>query len=160
MSTGLLRVALVLIGCAACLIVGSGAMLPSGSAAECEPTQPDALGPFYKSNAPVRSSVGQGYILSGEVKGSQDCSPIAKARIEFWLAGPNGKYDDSHRATVYSDQEGRYRFESNFPPSYFGRPPHIHIRVSAQGYRTLVTQHYPDAEETGAIFNLIVIPSP
>ena len=160
MSANSLKVALVFIGCTACLILASVAILPSSLAAECEPTKQDALGPFYKSNAPVRSSVGHGYVLSGQVKSSRDCSPIAGARIEFWLAGLNGKYDDDHRATVFAGKEGLYRFESNFPPSYFGRPPHIHIRVSAQGYRALVTQHYPNPGQTEGTFDLVLIPAP
>ncbi len=34
--------------------------------ADCKPTQPDMLGPFYEPGAPVRTSVGSGYVLSGE----------------------------------------------------------------------------------------------
>jgi hypothetical protein len=128
------------------------------SAAPCEPTLPDALGPFYKPSAPERSGVGQGYVLSGMVKSSVDCSAIERARIEFWLAGPNGQYDDRHRATIFSDKSGAYRFESNFPPQYSGRPPHIHIRVSAKGYQTLITQHHSTVGQTQATFDLVLIP--
>ena len=124
----------------------------------CKPTEPDMLGPFYKANAPVRSSVGKGYILDGTVRSSKDCSAIRGAQIEFWLADPTGQYDDSHRATVYSDDKGAFHFESNDPKAYYGRPPHIHIRVSAQNFRTLVTQHYPDQGKSGATFDLVLIP--
>jgi hypothetical protein len=124
----------------------------------CRPTPPDGLGPFYKPSAPVRSSVGKGYSLSGVVRSARDCSPIAGAQIEFWLAGPNGKYDDEHRATVLSNESGEYRFESNFPPPYSGRPSHIHVRVAAEGRDTLVTQHYPVAGTTGAEFDLVLVP--
>jgi protocatechuate 3,4-dioxygenase beta subunit len=124
----------------------------------CTPTPPDMPGPFYKPDAPVRSSVGKGYVLSGTVRSSKNCSPISRARIEFWLAGPNGRYDDDHRATLFSESPGAYRFESNFPPSYANRPPHIHIRVTADGYRTLVTQHYPVPGQAQATFDLVVIP--
>jgi protocatechuate 3,4-dioxygenase beta subunit len=102
--------------------------------------------------------VGKGYVLSGVVKSSLDCAPVKEAGIEFWLAGPNKKYDDEHRAVLSSDGSGAYRFESNFPPGYFGRPPHIHIRVSAKGFRTLVTQHYPLEGRTGGIFDLVLVP--
>jgi protocatechuate 3,4-dioxygenase beta subunit len=124
----------------------------------CPPTPADMLGPFYRPDAPARSSVGKGYLLKGTVKSSQDCSAVSDARIEFWLAGPNGRYDDHHRATVFSDASGRYRFESDFPPSYSNRPPHIHIRVTANRYRTLVTQHYPSQGQTEAAFDLVLIP--
>lgn len=125
----------------------------------CKPTSQDALGPFYKPNAPLRTSVGKGYVLSGLVKSSKDCSPIGGARIEFWLAGSDRQYDDDHRAAMLSDKSGAYRFESNFPPGYSGRPPHIHIRVTADGFKTLVAQHYPIKNQTQATFDLVMIPN-
>lgn len=130
-----------------------------GRAETCKPTEPDMLGPFYKSGAPVRAAVGKGYILSGIVKSSEDCSAIKGARIEFWLVNPEGSYDDEHRATVFSDAAGSYRFESNVPKPYFGRPSHIHIMVSAEGHKTLVTQHYPEKGKTRASFDLVLVPS-
>jgi protocatechuate 3,4-dioxygenase beta subunit len=56
--------------------------------ANCKPTQPDMLGPFYEPGAPVRTSVGSGYVLSGTVLAAEECRPIPNARIEFWLANP------------------------------------------------------------------------
>ena len=125
----------------------------------CKPTEPDMLGPFYKSGAPVRSAVGKGYIMTGMVKSSRDCSAIKGARIEFWLVNTEGTYDDEHRATVFSNTAGSYRFESNMPKPYFGRPPHIHIRVSAEGHETLVTQHYPEEGKILSAFDLVLVPS-
>ena len=124
----------------------------------CTPTPPDSLGPFYKPNAPVRTSVGKGYELSGRVISSRDCAPIARARIELWLAGPDGEYKDDYRATVISDESGQYRFESHVPPSYLRRPPHIHMRVTANSFRTLTTQHYPEAGAGKGEFDLVLIP--
>jgi len=126
---------------------------------KCNPTPADHLGPFYVPDAPVRAKVGQGYVLSGTVRSAADCAAIAGARIEFWLAGPAGDYDDDHRATLFADNSGAYRFESNFPPAYGPRPPHIHVRVSAPGFRTVVTQHYPESGKSGAGFGLILVPS-
>jgi protocatechuate 3,4-dioxygenase beta subunit len=124
----------------------------------CPPTEADALGPFYKPGATERASVGRGYVLSGVVKSAGSCASIAGARLEFWLAGPDGNYDDDHRATLFVDETGAYRFESNFPPQYSFRPPHIHLRVTAKGYRTLVTQHYPVAGQTQGTFDLVLAP--
>jgi len=89
---------------------------------------------------------------------SADCTPIAEAVIELWLTGPDGSYDDDHRATIFSNTSGQYQFESNFPPAYSGRPPHIHIQVSANGFRTLATQHYPEAGHEAGEFNLVLVP--
>lgn len=133
-----------------------GLTVASGNAEEkCQPTEPDALGPFYKPGAPERTSVGQGYVLSGVVR-STSCRPLAGAQLEFWLAGPDGNYDDAHRATLFSNESGEYRFESNFPPKYSFRPPHIHLRVSAPGYKTLVTQHYPQEGQSRGTFDLVL----
>jgi protocatechuate 3,4-dioxygenase beta subunit len=128
-------------------------------AAVCTPTGEDALGPFYKPNAPVRSSVGKGYVLQGIVRSAKDCSAVPGAKIEIWLAGPDGGYDDAHRATIIAEASGAYRFESNLPRPYYGRPPHIHLRISAKGFRTLVTQHYPSDGKKIAVFDIILVPA-
>lgn len=134
------------------LTAGSAGAEP---AARCAPTRADSLGPFYVPGAPMRSKVGTGYVLRGRAL-STACRPIVRARIELWLVNPDGQYDAAHRATVFARRDGSYRFESNRPPSYESRPPHIHIRVSARGYRTLVTQHYPRGTPTSAVFNLVL----
>jgi protocatechuate 3,4-dioxygenase beta subunit len=125
--------------------------------ANCKPTQPDMLGPFYEPDAPVRRSVGSGYVLSGRVLAAEECKPIPNAQIEFWLANPRGNYDDAHRATVFAGESGRYRLESNVPVSYSGRPPHIHVKVTAPGYEELVTQHYPERGQRKANFDLVLV---
>jgi protocatechuate 3,4-dioxygenase beta subunit len=129
----------------------------AGGYANCKPTQPDMLGPFYEPGAPVRTSVGSGYVLSGAVLAAEACKPIPNARIEFWLANRRGDYDDAHRATVFAGERGRYRFQSNVPVSYGGRPPHIHVRVRAPGYGELVTQHYPERGQRKANFDLVLV---
>jgi protocatechuate 3,4-dioxygenase beta subunit len=135
-----------------------GAVPTGGIAApECPPTPADLLGPFYEPGAPVRSKVGSGHVLRGTVRSSADCGPIPGARVELWLAGPDG-YGDDHRATVIADDAGRYVFESDRPRPYERRPPHIHVRVAHPGYRTLVTQHYPAQGRAEATFDLVLAP--
>ncbi len=131
---------------------------PTALGIDCKPTRHDALGPYYKPGAPVRSSVGTGYVLSGTVLSSSDCNAIPGVKIEFWLAGPDGRYSDEYRATVFSDREGHYRFESDYPGIYPGRPPHIHIKISAKGYKTHVTQHYPAKNSTADTLRLVIVP--
>jgi protocatechuate 3,4-dioxygenase beta subunit len=142
------------------LALGGAAVPPARAVAAptCPPTPADMLGPFYEPNAPVRSSVGKGHVLRGTVRSSADCRPIPGARVELWLAGPNG-YDDDHRATVIADAEGRYQFESELPGPFERRPPHIHVRVAHPGFRTLVTQHYPARGEAEGTFELVLSPA-
>ncbi|MGD2185331.1 MAG: hypothetical protein PVI71_04345 [Desulfobacterales bacterium] len=125
----------------------------------CTPTPPDALGPFYKPKAPLRDSVGRGYELYGRVLSSKNCTPIKHAQIELWMAGPDGEYKDDYRATLLADESGEYQFESHPPPSYLRRPPHIHIRVTADGFKTLTTQHYPEKGSKRGEFDLVLIPN-
>ncbi len=126
----------------------------------CEPTQEDEMGPFYRPDAAYRTSIGTGYLLFGTVKSARDCSPIANARIEFWMTGPQGRYGDDWRATVSSTANGTYHFMSHAPTVYGNRRPHIHIRVSAEGFSSVVTQHYPVKGAGEALFDLVLIPSP
>jgi protocatechuate 3,4-dioxygenase beta subunit len=92
------------------------------------------------------------------IRSSSDCSAIPGAKVEVWMAGPDGKYADAYRATLFSDSSGAFHFESHVPPVYHNRPQHIHILVSAPGFQTLITQHYPRKGRTTAVFDLVLIP--
>lgn len=143
------------LGAISALLAGAA---PAGTDARdtCRPTPADALGPFYEPGAPLRAKVGSGYVLTGTVRSAKTCRPIAHAKLELWLANPRGAYDDAHRATLRASRAGRYRFESNRPVPYAGRPPHIHIRVSARGFSVLVTQHYPRPGQSRARLDLVI----
>jgi protocatechuate 3,4-dioxygenase beta subunit len=145
------------------ILIASLALAAPGAGAEnfrCPPTPPDAEGPFYRPGAPERSGIGTGYLLMGEVRSAADCRPLGGARIELWMTGPDGRYDDRWRATVHARPDGRYSFTSHPPVPYGGRPPHIHLAVSAPGFRELITQHYPLPGSGEAIFDLVLIPLP
>lgn len=129
----------------------------SAGEAACVPTAPDSLGPFHTPNAPERSSTGRGLVVTGTVRSASGCGHIPGARIEWWSVNPRGSYDDDHRATQRADAEGRVRYETDFPVRYFGRPPHLHVRVTASGHRTLITQLYPTPPQTTLIADFVLI---
>ncbi len=135
------------------------ASAPIALAADCEATPPDMLGPYYVPDEPVRNSVESGYLTFGNVLSAASCEPIPGAQVEFWLADSQGNYGDAHRATVLVGEGGEYGFQSNFPGLYENRPPHIHIRVTAPGFQELVTQHYPEAGQTEAAVDLVLVPA-
>jgi hypothetical protein len=135
----------------------AGAPTPPSAAARCPLTQSEFGDPGYKPNTPIRPHVGTGFVLGGVVRSGIDCSVIPRARVEFWLAGPNG-YDDVHRGTVLTDATGRYRFESNFPSGSFGRQPHIHVRIAVPGFRTLTTAFFPQAGSAAGTFDIVLEP--
>ena len=146
-------------------------------AQQCKVTPRDALGPFYVKGAPAQAELcasgsggGQKLAVTGRVLGMPDCTPLAGALVEVWQADSRGDYtqvtagrqDDPNcllRASVRTDAEGRYSFRTLLPGEYPGRPRHIHYRVSAKGYATLVTQLY-FARERGVPQELVVTAAP
>ena len=123
----------------------------------CVPTQADAEGPFYQPNAPERGATGRGIVVAGTVRSARGCGPLGGARIEWWSADGRGQYDDQHRAAQRADADGRYRYETDFPGRYPGRPPHLHVRITAPGHRTLVTQLYPKAAQVAIEVDFVLL---
>lgn len=123
----------------------------------CPPTASDVEGPFYEPNAPLRESTGRGFTVSGNVKSAGSCAVIPGARVEWWQTNPQGRYDDEHRGAQLTSSDGGYRFETDFPPGYFGRPPHIHFKIFAPGHRSLTTQVYPKRGQSTITFDFVLI---
>jgi len=119
--------------------------------ATCTPTLDDGLSPSYRAGAPVRGSVGSGHVLTGVVRSSADCAPIANAKLEFWPEYEGAGHPDDARATFFTDQDGRYRFECD-------PPEHIHMRISAPGYRTLAQNSYHPAGAAEGVFDIVLVP--
>ena len=117
------------------------------SAQGCSPTKADMLGPFYVAGAPERSKTGDGLRVEGLVRSTRECKALSGATLEWWSANPRGDYDDAHRATQVSEGDGRFRYVTDMPGKYPGRPVHLHVKVSAPGHKALVTQIYPKPNE-------------
>ena len=137
-------------------LLASATLLPAAQPT-CTPTRPDSEGPFYKANVPERDNTGRGLVVAGAVKSASECAPVAGAQIEWWSANSRGDYDDGHRATQQVDSAGRYRYETDFPGRYPGRPPHLHVRVTAPGHRPLVTQIYPKPGQSSLQFDFVLM---
>jgi protocatechuate 3,4-dioxygenase beta subunit len=153
----------------AAAVLAAGVMLvPSAPAAAktCRPTSAthpnESRNPNYRPGAPVRASVGAGHVLTGVVRSSAGCHVIARARIEFFQIAANGRYSNgvtswAGRATLFSRSDGSYRFESPFPPKYGGNRPHIHVYVTADGFRPLRTVYLPKPGETRGRFDFVLV---
>ena len=113
----------------------------ASAAAACPASVPDGFGPFGKGTPPVRAKIGTGHVLTGVVLSSLDCKPIRRARVELWQANKQGRYVRAGSATVFTNAQGRFRLEGPLPPSYEGRPGHIHLRVSAPGHEQLLSRY-------------------
>jgi protocatechuate 3,4-dioxygenase beta subunit len=142
----------------AALAAALAAACGSASAASCTATLSDSFGPFGRGMPPVRSSIGHGHVLSGRVLSALGCRPLARARVELWQSGANGQYTTAGSATVFTDAQGRFRFEGPMPPAYEGLPPHIHLRVLARGHKPLLTRYVVAEGERAATIVLVLEP--
>jgi len=122
------------------------------SAEGCTPTIDDGLSPSFNAGAPVRSSVGRGHVLAGLVVSTRDCSPIANAKLELWPEYAGKGHPDEARATLFTDESGRYRFECD-------PPEHIHMRISAAGYVSISQNSYHPEGRTTGTFDIALQPT-
>jgi protocatechuate 3,4-dioxygenase beta subunit len=123
----------------------------------CAPTAPDMLGPFYKPNAPERTRTGSGIVVTGAVRSAKGCTALPGARVEWWSADERGEYRDDLRATQHTDAQGRFTYETVSPGRYPGRPPHLHVRITAPGHKPLITQLYPQPAQRSITTDFILI---
>jgi protocatechuate 3,4-dioxygenase beta subunit len=131
---------------------------PPSAATACPPTAPDMLGPFYTPNAPARSRTGDGLTVHGAVRSTRECKALPGATLEWWSADGKGAYQDRLRATQTADAQGTFRYVTESPGRYPGRPPHLHVKVTAPGHRTLVTQVYPKPDQKEIAFDFVLQP--
>lgn len=149
------------LACLACGIAFAQSLLP---------TPPDMLGPYYPDVLPAdrdsdlvqirgqaNEAVGRRLQLSGRVLETSG-QAVAGARIEIWQTDANGRYIHSQDVsggtrdpffqgfgTAVTGSDGAFGFRTVVPVAYGSRPPHIHVRVLAEGRTPLVTQLYlPD----------------
>lgn len=123
--------------------------------AECIPTPHRSTGTHYKPVTEQKTDISKGVMLSGRVLAWPDCTPVANAKITHWQAGEDGLYADRLRAYRFTDENGRYQFETEWPdmPS-----PHIHFIVTASGYQILETL-WVGADRTDQIeFDMVLKP--
>ena len=112
---------------------------------------------------------GDTVIVQGKVL-SPDGKPIPGAALEIWQTAENGLYsnqdtaqpDYNLRARQVVGEDGRYAFTTVRPAPYTvpddgpvgdllratgrhpWRPSHLHFIIQAEGFRTLVTELFPD----------------
>lgn len=108
-------------------------------------------------------------LVEGHVR-DVDGAPIAGAEIDIWQTAPNGLYSSqdpkqdifSFHALMTTDDAGYYAFTTVRPVSYTvpsdgpvgqileaagrhpWRPSHLHYIAKADGFKTLVTEVFPD----------------
>ncbi|ETI29426.1 hypothetical protein G647_01879 [Cladophialophora carrionii CBS 160.54] len=108
-------------------------------------------------------------LMHGVVSDYKTGKPISNAIVDIWQASANGKYDfqddeqsvNNLRGKFRTNDKGEYYYYCYHPTAYSlptdgpagvllnlmdrhpMRPAHIHLMVSADGYKSLTTQLYP-----------------
>ncbi|MCX2720807.1 catechol 1,2-dioxygenase [Roseibium salinum] len=123
-----------------------------------EQTPQQTAGPFYSPNSPRRSDLTEDagsqprFSLLGFVLDTR-CRAIPGATVEIWHADEQGEYDNSGyrwRAHQFTDDSGRWGFDTIKTRHYSFRTPHYHIQVQAPGRELLTTQlYFPDHPRNG-----------
>jgi protocatechuate 3,4-dioxygenase beta subunit len=126
-------------------------------------TAPTGPGPYYIRDAPqlvdgllnYTGLPGETIAVVGHVyAGPETSAPLSGAKVEIWQADASGNYHPSAggeagrfhagelglRGYVLSGEDGSYRFTTIYPGFYLGRTRHIHVRASAEGVGSVVTQ--------------------
>ena len=122
-------------------------------ASDCTPTPHRTTGTHYEPVTVNKIDISTGVLVRGRVLESFDCTPIASARVAHWQAGEDGRYSDDLRAYLFTDEEGNFRFKSEWPNLI---PPHIHFIVTADGYDSLETQWIGDDEQKEINFTMVL----
>jgi len=126
--------------------------VPKLVSAACEATSSEMEGPYYLSGPQVRYNTGTGLQISGLVRGADTCTPIVGAAIERWHCNPFGIYEDIFRCAMVSDAQGKYQFTTIMPGIYGGLQRHVHFKITAPGYKELITQTYLDNDNPNPIW--------
>ncbi|MBE2314971.1 hypothetical protein DVA67_003230 [Solirubrobacter sp. CPCC 204708] len=120
----------------------------------CEATDSNPGGDNnYIENAPERESLGEGFVIEGFVRQSLGCERLEDVRVQVWLATETGGEQDN-RASVRTDDEGRYRIET--PPTIpqFGEP-NIHVAVDGdERFEPVFIRRVVDLDDKRAVVNL------
>lgn len=126
-------------------------------AADCEPTPGRTIGTHYDIGKATHQpgDLGKGLLMRGRVLSAEGCRPLAGIKLIHWQAGEAGRYVDRLYAWRLTDDNGAFRFETEWPAL---RPPHIHFQVEAPGYRPLATQWIADERVDEAHFDIVLEP--
>ena len=129
-------------------------LTPLGLHAEkCEPTPHRSTGTHYKPVTEEKVNISKGVIVRGQILAAPDCTPVPNAKIAHWQGGEKGRYRDYLRAYMFSDENGKYEFETEWPNM---PTPHIHFIVTVDGYNELETQWIGSERQKEINFDMVL----
>jgi len=119
----------------------------------CTPTKSNPGGTNnYIPDAPEQDSLGEGFIITGLVRAADGCRPLEDVRIQVWLATETGGEQDN-RASVRTDEDGRYRIETAPTVAQFGEP-NIHVGYADGAFRDVFIRRVVDLDDKRAVVDL------
>ena len=129
-------------------------------AAGCAPTESDPGGTTaYIPDAPVRGDLGDGLVISGTVREAGTCEPIEGARVQVWLATPEGGEDDpDNRGSVLTDGRGRYRIETDPVVPLYGEP-NVHVAYDDGEYEAVFRRLVIDQDDADLTTDFVLEPN-
>ena len=129
-------------------------LTPLGLHAEkCEPTPHRSTGTHYKPATEEKVNISKGVIVRGQILAAPYCTPVANAKIAHWQGGEEGRYRDYLYAYMFSDENGKYEFETEWPNM---PTPHIHFIITADGYNELETQWIGSERQKEINFDMVL----
>ena len=120
---------------------------------DCIPTPHRTTGTHYKPVTEQKTDISKGVVVRGRVLGSPECTPVPGAKVSHWQAGEDGYYQDRLRAYLFTDTEGRFEFETEWPNLF---SPHIHFIVNAAGFEVLETQWIGETRQEIIDFTMVL----
>lgn len=126
------------------------------AAENCIPSPHRTTGTHYEPVTVQKIHISQGLVVRGQVLAMPGCTPVANAKVAHWQAGEDGRYSDRLRAYLYTDEQGRYEFETEWPNL---SPSHIHFIVTGDGLKTLETQWRGSKRKNDIRFNMVLEPA-
>lgn len=82
---------------------------------DCIPTPHRTTGTHYEPVTEQKGDMGKGLLFEGRVLSTPDCTPVPHAKVAHWQAGEDGRYSDRFRGYLFTDAQGRFRFETEWP---------------------------------------------
>ena len=140
--------------------VGSRGESAGGPAAEgeCAVTKSNPGGTNnYIPDAPEGEDLGDGFVITGLVRGAEGCALLEGVRIQVWLATETGSESDN-RTSVRTDRVGRYRVETSPTIAQFGEP-NIHVGYDDGEYESVFIRRVVDLDDDTATIDLNLQPS-
>ncbi len=120
---------------------------------DCDPTESNPGGTNnYIPDAPALDSLGQGFVITGQVRSAKGCRPLEDVRVQVWLATETGTEQDN-RASVTTDESGRYRIETAKTVPQFGEP-NIHVGYDDGAFGEVFIRRVVDLDDERAVVDL------